>query len=97
MPTPFPAQPYDIQFARLAVTVIDMLARDMDETFCDLIHRAGTDPHSPHKETAEAAERIVAACARLLEAIRRYQCCDTLRRIQDQEQQQEPWMQYVPF
>jgi len=97
MPPPFPPQPYDIQFARLAVTVIDMLARDMDETFCDLIHRAGTDRHSPHRETAEAAERIVAACGRLVDAIRRYQCCDTFRRIQDQDLQHEPWMQDIPF
>jgi hypothetical protein len=41
MASSFPREPYDIQFAPLALTLFDMLARDMDVTFCALIHRVG--------------------------------------------------------
>jgi hypothetical protein len=96
MPSSDPSDPYEITFARLAISVLDILARDMDDAFHDLAHRAGTNPDSPLRETAEAAERIVSACGRLVTTIRHYQHCDTLRRIHD-EQHQEPWMQEIPF
>jgi len=74
MPTHYrEREPYEIEFGRVVSAVIEILERDMDEAFQDLVHRAGTHRFAPEHQAAQAANRIVVLCRRLGEALRRYQ------------------------
>ena len=68
---------YEIELGHLTEAVTDMLARDMDEVFQDLLHEIGTDRYAPARQRAEAANCIVVLCRRLTDQIRRYErlCC----------------------
>jgi hypothetical protein len=73
-------EPYEIEFGRVVTAVTEILERDMDEAFQDLVHRAGTNRLAPEHQAAHAANRIVILCRRLGEELRRYEdhvrCCD---------------------
>jgi hypothetical protein len=77
---------FEVEFNQVAIAVADMLARQMDDVFLGLVHDAGTDRHDPDQRTAEVANRIVVLCRRLAEEIRRYQCCEQVRREIDEEE-----------
>lgn len=81
-----PHDPHDIDLGDLAILTADLLAREMDDIFLDLIHTSGTDPHSPQYGMAKAANRIVVRCRRLVQDIRRYQRYNNLRKQLEQEQ-----------
>jgi hypothetical protein len=66
-------EPYEIEFGRVVTAVTEILERDMDEAFQDLVHRAGTDRFAPEYKAAQAANRIVLLCRRLGQELRRYQ------------------------
>jgi hypothetical protein len=66
-------EPYEIEFGRVVTAVTEMLERDMDEAFQDLVHRAGTNRFAPEHKAAQVANRIVVLCRRLGEEMRRYQ------------------------
>lgn len=66
-------EPYEIEFGRVVTAVTEILERDMDEAFQDLVHRAGTNRFAPEHKAAQAANRIVVLCRRLAEELRRYQ------------------------
>jgi len=85
---------FEVEFNQVAIAVADMLARQMDDIFLGLVEGAGTEPHDPTHRTAEAANRIVVLCRRLVEEIQRYERWDQLRR--EQEQQEIP-EQDLPF
>jgi hypothetical protein len=73
MPTSYRhREPYEIEFARVVTAVTEILERDMDEAFQDLVHRAGTDRFAPEHQAAQAANRIVLLCRRLGRELRRY-------------------------
>jgi hypothetical protein len=76
---------FEVEFNRVAIAVAEMLTRQMDDVFLDLVRDAGTDPHDPSHRTAEAANRIVVLCRRLAGEIRRYEYCDQLRRETEEE------------
>ena len=63
----------EIEIARVAIAVADLLAREMDEVFQDALHEAGTDRCSPHRRCACVANRVVVGCRRLVDDIRRYE------------------------
>ena len=65
-------EPYEIEFGRVVTAVTEILERDMDEAFQDLVHRAGTDRFAPEHRAAKAANRIVVLCRRLGAELRRY-------------------------
>jgi uncharacterized membrane protein YccC len=65
-------EPYEIEFGRVVTAVTEILERDMDEVFQDLLHRAGTDRFAPERQAAQIANRIVVLCQRLRQALRRY-------------------------
>jgi len=65
-------EPYEIEFGRVVTAVTEILERDMDEAFQDLVHRAGTDRFAPEHRAAQAANRIVVLCRRLRAELRRY-------------------------
>ena len=66
-------EPYEIEFGRVVTAVTEILERDMDEAFQDLVHRAGTNRFAPEYKAARLANRIVVLCRRLGDALRRYQ------------------------
>jgi hypothetical protein len=73
MPTSYRhREPYEIEFGRVVTAVTEILERDMDEAFQDLLHRAGTDRFAPEHKAAQAANRIVLLCRRLAREMRRY-------------------------
>ena len=80
---------FEVEFNRVAIAVAEMLTRQMDDVFLDLVQDAGTDPHDPNHRTAETANRIVVLCRRLADEIRRYEHCDQIRRETEDE--------YTPF
>ena len=63
----------EIELGRVAIELVDLLARDMDEIFQDALHQAGTDRHSPLRRRAALTNRIVVLCRRLVDAIQRYE------------------------
>ena len=71
---------FEVEFNHVAIAVAEMLTRQMDDVFLDLVRDAGTDPDDPSHRTAEAANRIVVLCRRLGDAIRLYEHCDQIRR-----------------
>ena len=66
-------EPYEIEFGRVVTAVTEILERDMDEAFQDLVHKAGTDRFAPERRAARTANRIVVLCRHLGEELRRYQ------------------------
>jgi hypothetical protein len=66
-------EPYEIEFGRVVTAVTEILERDMDEAFQDLVHRAGTNRFAPEYKAAQVANRILVLCRRLGEELRRYQ------------------------
>lgn len=64
---------YEIELGHLAESINDLLAREMDNVFQDLLHEIGTDRHAPARIRAETANRIVVLCRKLTDQIRRYE------------------------
>ncbi len=62
-----------IELGRVAIQILDLLARDMDEIFQDALHLSGTDRHSPLRRRAAVTNRIVVLCRRLVDQIQRYE------------------------
>jgi hypothetical protein len=77
---------FEVEFHRVAIAVAQMLAREMDDHFLWLLEQANLDTDSPEHHTAEAANRVVVLCRRLVEEIQRYQRCEQIRREIQQEQ-----------
>lgn len=71
--TPSRREPFEVEFGRVVTAVTAILARDMDETFQDLIRRGPPHRHHPKHRAATAAHRIVALCRRLADALKRYE------------------------
>ena len=65
-------EPYEVELGRVVLSACELLSREMDEVFQDLVHRAGTDLRSPYRRPACLANRIVVLCRRISEEIRRY-------------------------
>ena len=63
----------EIEIGQVTIAVCDLLAREMDEVFQDALHLARTDTCSPHRRRACIANRVVVACRRLVDDIRRYE------------------------
>ena len=76
---------FEVEFNHVAIAVAEMLTRQMDDVFLDLVRNAETDSHDPSHRTAEAANRIVILCRRLTDEIRRYEHCDQIRREAEEE------------
>ena len=76
---------FEVEFNRVAIAVAEMLTRQMDDAFLDLVRDGGSDPHDPSHRTAEAANRVVVLCRRLTDEIRRYEHCDQIRREAEDE------------
>ena len=85
---------FEVEFNRVAIAVVQMLVRQMDDTFLWLVHQDETPGDGPQQRTAEVANRIVVLCRRLVEEIQRYERWDQIRREQDQREIAE---QDVPF
>lgn len=85
---------FEIEFNRVAIAIVQMLVRQMDDTFLWLVHQDQTQHDGPQQRTAEVANRIVVLCRRLVEEIQRYERWDQIRREQDQRETAE---QDVPF
>ena len=85
---------FEVEFNRVAIAVVQMLVRQMDDTFLWLVHQDQTQRDGPQQRTAEVANRIVVLCRRLVEEIQRYERWDQIRREQDQREIAE---QDVPF
>ena len=76
---------FSVEFNRVAVSVAEMLARQMDDVFLGLVQDTETDRLDPIYKTAKAANRIVVLCRRLADEIKRYEHCDQLRREVEEE------------
>ena len=85
---------FEVEFNRVAIAVVQMLVRQMDDTFLWLVHQDQAQRDGPQQRTAEVANRIVVLCRRLVEEIQRYERWDQIRREQDQREIAE---QDVPF
>jgi hypothetical protein len=66
-------EPFEIELAHALLPLLEILGRDMDDTYNHLLHRAGTDQRSIHYRAAEAARGVVRAWARLIREIHRYE------------------------
>lgn len=66
-------EPHETELCRLAISALEMLARNMDEIFQELIRRGASTPLCPRFEAAEAANRTVVLSRTLVEEIRRYE------------------------
>lgn len=78
-------QPREIEVASLTVRVVDLLSKDMDDAFLELLERAGDDLTTPCRRRASVANRIVCLCRRLIEEVRRYE----RMRLCEQEEETE--------
>ena len=67
-------EPQEVEICQLSISAVELLARDMDKTFQELIRRGAITPLSPRFEAAEAANRIVVLSRALVEEIGRYEC-----------------------
>ena len=80
-----PHDPYDSEIGPLCLVTLDLLAREMDDIFQDLVHAApGGLPLSPRFDMAEAANSIVLRCRHLVEDIRRYERFNLVRKRQEE-------------
>ena len=77
---------FEVEFNRVAIAVVQMLVRQMDDTFLWLVHQDQAQRDGPQQRTAEVANRIVVLCRRLVEEIQRYERWDQIRREQDQRE-----------
>jgi len=77
---------FEVEFHQVAIAVARMLARHMDDTFLWLVHQANLDTESHEHHTAEAANRVVVLCRRLVDEIQRYQRCEQIRREMQEDQ-----------
>jgi hypothetical protein len=71
--SPMQREPFEIELAHALLPLLDILGRDMDDTYNHLLHRAGTDQRSVHYRAAQAAHSVLRAWARLIREIRRYE------------------------
>jgi len=71
--SPTRREPFEIELARALLPLLEILGRDMDDTYHHLLHRAGTDQRSVHYRAAEAAHGVVRAWTRLIREFRRYE------------------------
>ena len=76
--------PFQDQLNCVMLAVADLMARAMDQEFQYLVHQVGTDRLSV-KNAAEAANRIVVLCRRLVDDVRRYERYERWRREEDAE------------
>jgi hypothetical protein len=86
---PIEIDPFQDQLNHVTVAVADLMARSMDREFQYLVHQVGTERFSV-KNAAEAANRIVVLCRRLVDDIRRYERYDRWRREEDADQRDPP-------
>jgi hypothetical protein len=66
-------EPREVEVAHLTVRVVDLLSRDMDDAFLELLERAGDDLTGHCRTRASVANRIVCLCRRLIDQVRRYE------------------------
>jgi hypothetical protein len=71
--SPTHREPFELELAHALLPLLEILGRDMDDTYNHLLHRAGTDQRCVHYRAAEAARGVVRAWARLIREIRRYE------------------------
>jgi len=74
---------FEVEFHQVAIAVARMLVRQMDDTFLWLLHQDDAHGDGPRQRTAEAANRIVVLCRRLVDEIQRYERWDQIRREQE--------------
>jgi hypothetical protein len=65
--------PFEIELAHALLPLLEILGRDMDDAYGDLLHRAGTDQRCVYYRAADAARGAVRAWARLVRELRRYE------------------------
>lgn len=71
--SPTQREPFEIEFAHALLPLLEILARDMDDAYGDLLHQARADHRSVHYRAADAARAVVHAWVRLTREIRRYE------------------------
>ena len=84
MDRPVEVDPFQDQLNQVVVAVALLMARSMDFEFQYLVHQVGTERHHVRK-TAQAANRIVVLCGRLIDDVRSYERYDRWRREEDAE------------
>ena len=84
---------FETEFHQVAISVAQMLAREMDDSFVWLLQDRD-DTRGPAHRAAEAANRIVVLCRRLVDEIRHYENWDRCRREEEQEAIEE---EELPF
>lgn len=85
MDGPIEIDPFQDQLNQVVVAVALLMARAMDFEFQYLLHQVGTERFHVRK-AAEAANRIVVLCGRLVDDVRTYERYDRWRREEDAEQ-----------
>ncbi len=84
MDGPIEIDPFQDQLNQVVVAVALLMARAMDFEFQYLVHQVGVE--RPHvRKAAEAANRIVVLCRRLVDDVRSYERHDRWRREEDAE------------
>jgi hypothetical protein len=86
MDSPVEVDPFQDQLNQVVVAVALLMARAMDFEFQYLVHQVGTERHHVRK-AADAANRIVVLCRRLIDDVRSYERYDRWRREEDAELQ----------
>ena len=84
MDDPIEIDPFQDQLNQVVVAVALLMARAMDFEFQYLVHQVGTERGHVRK-AAEAANRIVVRCGRLVDDVRIYERYDRRRREEDVE------------
>jgi hypothetical protein len=65
--------PAEVALGRIATGVADMLKREMDQVFEQLLEVAGQDWGTPRYHAAQQAYRIILLCRSLIEEIHDYE------------------------
>ena len=81
---PIEVDPFQDQLNQVVIAVAVLMARAMDFEFQYLVHQVGTERHHVRK-AAEAANRIVVLCGRLVDDVHSYERHDRWRREEDAE------------
>ena len=84
MDDPIEIDPVQDQLNQVVVAVAHLMARTMDFEFQYLVHQVGTQ-RVHVRQAAEAANRIVVRCSRLVDDVRSYERYDRRRREEDAE------------
>lgn len=84
MDGPIEVDPVQDQLNQVVIAVALLMARAMDFEFQYLVHQVGTE-RSHVRNAAEAANRIVVRCGRLIDDVRDYERHDRWRREEDAE------------